>query len=72
LWDNGISIDGQKRLRGRFKSPIGSSEYISRLERSRRIFAEWQPRYDLGLAGAMKLTHFSEPFGLDIQMHVCS
>ena len=29
------------------------------------------PEYDMGITGAMKLAHFSESLGLDIQMHAC-
>lgn len=29
------------------------------------------PEYDMGITGAMKLAHFSECLGLDIQMHAC-
>lgn len=76
--DNGISITGQKRLREKLKTPIVGSEYIRGLE----IKAEFllrggcdmlhaDPEYDMGITGAMKLAHFSESLGLDIQMHAC-
>ena len=29
------------------------------------------PEYDMGITGAMKLAHFSESLGLDIQIHAC-
>ncbi|BHH82015.1 enolase C-terminal domain-like protein [Desulforhopalus sp. 52FAK] len=76
--DNGISITGQKRLREQLKTPIVGGEYLRGLE----IKADFllaggcdmihaDPEYDMGITGAMKLAHFSESLGLDIQIHAC-
>ena len=76
--DNGISITGQKRLREQLKTPIVGSEYIRGLEikadfllRGGCDMIHADPEYDMGITGAMKLAHFSESLGLDIQMHAC-
>lgn len=76
--DNGISITGQKRLRDQLKTPIVGSEYIRGLEikadfllRGGCDMIHADPEYDMGITGAMKLAHFSESLGLDIQMHAC-
>lgn len=29
------------------------------------------PEYDMGITGAMKIAHFCEALGLDVQMHAC-
>ena len=29
------------------------------------------PEYDLGITGAMKIAHFCEALGLDVQLHAC-
>jgi L-alanine-DL-glutamate epimerase-like enolase superfamily enzyme len=29
------------------------------------------PEYDLGITGAMKIAHFCEALGLDLQLHAC-
>ena len=76
--DNGISITGQKRLREQLKTPIVGSEYIRGLEikadfllRGGCDMIHADPEYDMGITGAIKLAHFSESLGLDIQMHAC-
>ncbi len=76
--DNGISITGQKRLREQLKTPIVGSEYLRGLEikadfllRGGCDMIHADPEYDMGITGAMKLAHFSESLGLDIQMHAC-
>ena len=76
--DNGISITGQRRLREQLKTPIVGSEYIRGLEikadfllRGGCDMIHADPEYDMGITGAMKLAHFSESLGLDIQMHAC-
>lgn len=76
--DNGISITAQKRLREQLKTPIVGSEYIRGLEikadfllRGGCDMIHADPEYDMGITGAMKLAHFSESLGLDIQMHAC-
>lgn len=76
--DNGISITGQQRLREQLKTPIVGSEYIRGLEikadfllRGGCDMLHADPEYDMGITGAMKLAHFSESLGLDIQMHAC-
>ena len=76
--DNGTSITAQKRLREQLKTPIVGSEYIRGLEikadfllRGGCDMIHADPEYDMGITGAMKLAHFSESLGLDIQMHAC-
>ena len=76
--DNGISITGQQRLRDQLRTPIVGSEYIRGLEikadfllRGGCDMIHADPEYDMGITGAMKLAHFSESLGLDIQMHAC-
>lgn len=76
--DNGISLTGQKRLRAQLKTPIVGSEYLRGLEIKADFLLNGgcdmihaDPEYDMGITGAMKLAHFSESLGLDIQMHAC-
>ena len=76
--DSGVSITGQKRLRNKLKTPIVGGEHVRGLEikadfllRGGCDMLHADPEYDMGITGAMKLAHFSESLGLDIQIHAC-
>jgi L-alanine-DL-glutamate epimerase-like enolase superfamily enzyme len=74
--DSGNASVGHQRLRDKIRTPLLMAEYV----RSPEVKAEWilsgacdmvhiDPEYDLGITGAMKIAHFCELLGLDVQVH---
>ncbi|MGH7104181.1 MAG: enolase C-terminal domain-like protein [Acetobacteraceae bacterium] len=74
--DSGISAEGHKRLRERLKTPLLVSEHIRGIE-SKALFilaggadmVHADPEYDMGITGAMKIAHFCQAIGIDLQYH---
>ncbi len=76
--DSGVSATGHQRLREKLKTPLLVSEHIRGLEQKANFLLAGgcdmihaDPEYDLGITGAMKIAHFCEALGLDVQMHAC-
>ncbi len=76
--DSGVSTTGHQRLREKLKTPLLVSEHIRGLEQKANFLLAGgcdmihaDPEYDLGITGAMKIAHFCEALGLDVQMHAC-
>lgn len=76
--DSGVSAIGHQRLREKLKTPILVSEHVRGLEQKANFLLAGgcdmihaDPEYDMGITGAMKIAHFCEALGLDVQMHAC-
>ena len=60
------------------KTPLLVSEHIRGPEQ-KAAFAlaggcdmiHTDPEYDLGITGTMKIAHFAEAIGMDVQVHAC-
>lgn len=76
--DASVSAFGQQRLREKLDTPLLVSEHVRGLEQKASFvlaggcdMVHADPEYDLGITGAMKIAHFCEALGLDVQMHAC-
>jgi L-alanine-DL-glutamate epimerase-like enolase superfamily enzyme len=74
--DSSTSANGQARLREKLKTPLLMTEHVRGIELKAAFvlaggtdMVHADPEYDQGITGAMKLAHFCEAMGLDIQMH---
>ncbi|MFC7397313.1 enolase C-terminal domain-like protein [Chelatococcus sp. GCM10030263] len=76
--DASVSVQGQRMLREKLKTPLLVSEHIRGPEQ-KAAFAlaggcdmiHTDPEYDLGITGLMKIAHMAESIGMDIQVHAC-
>ena len=69
---------GHQRLREKLKTPLLVSEHVRGLEQKAGFvhaggcdMIHADPEYDMGITGAMKIAHFCEALGLDVQFHAC-
>jgi L-alanine-DL-glutamate epimerase-like enolase superfamily enzyme len=76
--DSGISAYGHNRLREKIKTPLLVTEHVRGLELKASFLLAGgcdmihaDPEYDLGITGVMKIAHFCEALGLDLQLHAC-
>ncbi len=76
--DAGTSAFGQQRLREKLKTPILVSEHVRGIEAKAGFLLAGgcdmihvDPEYDMGITGALKIAHFCEALGLDLQVHAC-
>lgn len=74
--DSGVSAYGQQRLREKLNTPIMVSEHVRGLEQKASFLLgggcdmiHADPEYDMGITGVMKIAHFCESLGLDLQLH---
>ena len=74
--DSSVSAFGHQRLRERLKTPLLISEHVRGLEQKASFLLAGgcdmihaDPEYDLGITGVMKIAHFCEGLGLDVQLH---
>jgi len=74
--DSGVSATGQQRLREKLKTPLLVSEHVRGLEQKASFMLAGgcdmihaDPEYDMGITGVMKIAHFCEAIGLDLQLH---
>lgn len=74
--DAAVSAYGQQRLRERLSTPLLVSEHVRGLEQKASFLLAGgcdmihaDPEYDMGITGVMKIAHFCEALGLDIQLH---
>ncbi len=74
--DSSVSAYGHQRLRERLKTPLLVSEHVRGLEQKASFLLAGgcdmihaDPEYDLGITGVMKIAHFCEGLGLDLQLH---
>lgn len=76
--DSGVSPEGHKRLRAQLRTPLLVSEHVRGVEQKAAFLLAGgcdlihaDPEYDLGITGALKIAHFCEALGLDVQLHAC-
>ena len=76
--DSSVSALAHKRLREQLKTPLLVSEHVRSIEQKANFLLQGgcdmihaDPEYDLGITGAMKIAHFCEALGFDVQMHAC-
>jgi L-alanine-DL-glutamate epimerase-like enolase superfamily enzyme len=76
--DSGVSALGHQRLREKLQTPLLVSEHVRGLEQKANFLLQGgcdmihaDPEYDMGITGAMKIAHFCEAVGLDVQLHAC-
>ncbi len=74
--DSSVSAYGHQRLRERLKTPLLVSEHVRGVEQKASFMLAGgcdmihaDPEYDLGITGVMKIAHFCEAIGLDLQIH---
>src|SRR4029078_13019630 len=76
--DTGGAIEGHKRLRERLKTPLLVGEHVRGIDAKAAFLLAGggdiihaDPEYDMGITGALKIGHFCQALGLDIQYHAC-
>ncbi len=76
--DTSVSAFSHNRLREKIKTPLLVSEHIRGLEQKANFLVNGgcdmihtDPEYDMGITGVMKIAHFCEGLGLDLQIHAC-
>lgn len=76
--DSGVSAFAHKKLREMIKTPILQTEHVRGVEPKADFllaggtdFLRSDPEYDMGITGAMKLAHFAEACGVDVEIHAC-
>jgi L-alanine-DL-glutamate epimerase-like enolase superfamily enzyme len=76
--DAAVSAMGHQRLREKLSTPLLVSEHIRGLEQKANFLLQGgcdmihaDPEYDMGITGVMKIAHFCEALGLDLQLHAC-
>ncbi len=74
--DSSVSSFGHQRLRDRLATPMLISEHVRGLEQKASFMLNGgcdmihaDPEYDMGITGVMKIAHFCEALGLDLQLH---
>ena len=74
--DLSVSAFGHQRLREKLKTPLLISEHVRGLEQKASFLINGgcdmihaDPEYDMGITGVMKIAHFCEALGLDLQLH---
>lgn len=76
--DASVSTHAQRMLRQQLRTPLLVSEHIRGLEQKANFvlaggcdYIHADPEYDMGITGAMKIAHFGEALGIDVQLHAC-
>lgn len=76
--DTSASSFSHRKLREFIKTPIMLGELVRGLESKGELvlsnatdMLHIDPEYDMGITGAMKLAHFCEILGIDVQYHAC-
>jgi L-alanine-DL-glutamate epimerase-like enolase superfamily enzyme len=76
--DASVSAYGHQRLREKLATPLLVSEHVRGLEQMASFLLQGgcdmihaDPEYDMGITGVMKIAHFCEALGLDLQLHAC-
>ena len=74
--DSSVSPLGHQRLREKLQTPLLVSEHVRGLEQKAAFLLAGgcdmihaDPEYDMGITGVMKIAHFCEALGLDVQIH---
>jgi len=76
--DSSVSAHGHRMLRAQLKTPLLVTEHVRGLEQKANFvaaggcdFIHADPEYDMGITGMMKIAHFGEAMGMDVQIHAC-
>lgn len=76
--DTGGAMEGHRRLRERLKTPLLVCEHVRGVEAKAAFILAGggdiihaDPEYDMGITGALKVGHFCQSLGLDVQYHAC-
>jgi L-alanine-DL-glutamate epimerase-like enolase superfamily enzyme len=76
--DTGGAVEGHKRLRERLETPLLVCEHVRGLEAKAAFMlggggdiVHADPEYDMGITGALKIAHFCQALGMDVQYHAC-
>ena len=76
--DLGLSAHSHRRLRELLKTPILLGEHVRGLEALATLvlaggtdFVRADPNFDIGITGTMKIAHFAEALGVDVELHGC-
>lgn len=76
--DGSVSAVAHKRLRKKLATPLLISEHIRGPEQKAGFalaggcdMIHADPEYDMGITGVMKIAHFAESIGMDLQIHAC-
>ncbi len=74
--DGGLSAFAHKKLRQLIRTPILLGEHVRGLESmANLVLAEGtdmlraDPDFDMGITGTMKIAHFAEALGIDVEIH---
>lgn len=74
--DGGLSAHAHRRLREMIRTPILLGEHVRGLESMATLtladgtdFVRADPDFDIGITGTMKIAHFAEALGLDVEIH---
>ncbi|AYG62742.1 enolase C-terminal domain-like protein [Rhizobium jaguaris] len=74
--DGGLAAHAHRRLRELIKTPILLGEHVRGLEAVANLvladgtdFVRADPDLDIGITGTMKIAHFAEALGLDVELH---
>jgi L-alanine-DL-glutamate epimerase-like enolase superfamily enzyme len=74
--DGGLAAHAHKRLRELVRTPLLLGEHVRGLESIATLtlaggtdFIRADPDFDLGITGTMKIAHFAEALGLDVELH---
>jgi L-alanine-DL-glutamate epimerase-like enolase superfamily enzyme len=76
--DGGLAAHSHRRLREIIRTPILLGEHVRGVEAvANLVLADGtdhvraDPDLDLGITGTMKIAHFAEALGLDVELHGC-
>ena len=74
--DGGLAAHSHRRLREMIKTPLLLGEHVRGLESTATLtladgtdFVRADPDFDVGITGTMKIAHFAEALGLDVELH---
>lgn len=74
--DGGLAAHAHRRLRELIRTPILLGEHVRGLESNATLvladgtdFVRADPDFDIGITGTMKIAHFAEALGLDVELH---
>jgi L-alanine-DL-glutamate epimerase-like enolase superfamily enzyme len=74
--DSAVSAFSHRRLREMIKTPILVTEHVRGVEQKANFvlaggcdMIHADPEFDMGITGCMKIAHFAEALGIDLQIH---
>jgi L-alanine-DL-glutamate epimerase-like enolase superfamily enzyme len=74
--DGGLAAHSHRRLREMIRTPLLLGEHVRGLESNATLvladgtdFVRADPDFDIGITGTMKIAHFAQALGLDVEIH---